>query len=53
MSRPLDPALLKILACPACKMPLAFDEPASRLSCSACGRSYDVRDGIPILLVQE
>ena len=51
----LDPALLDILACPACKSPLAVDDPASTLNCtsSECGLRYPVRDGIPVLLVDE
>ena len=49
----LDPELLKILACPACKSPLRYDRERERLSCHACRRRYPVRDGIPILLVEE
>jgi len=51
----LDPSLLDILACPACKSPLEVDDPASTLNCSSeeCGLRYPVRDGIPVLLVDE
>lgn len=47
--------LLDILACPACE-----DRPAVRLSddgdylaCDQCGRHYPIRDGIPVMLVDE
>lgn len=52
----LDPQLLEILACPACKSPLRVDDPASELVCtneSECGLAYPVRDDIPVLLVDE
>lgn len=44
----LDPKLLAILACPACKGKLDA-EPAA-LSCPACRKSYPVVDGIPDFL---
>lgn len=49
----LDPWLLEILVCPACREPLAVDEPASLLRCTGCGLAYPVRDGIPLLLEDE
>jgi hypothetical protein len=53
----VDPALLEILACPACKAPLRVDEAAldgaGALVCTACGLAYPVRDDIPVLLVDE
>jgi uncharacterized protein YbaR (Trm112 family) len=47
----IDRDLLDILACPACRAELR--EEGDRLVCSACGLRYPVRDGIPILLVDE
>jgi uncharacterized protein YbaR (Trm112 family) len=49
----LDPELLKILACPACddRPPLRLD--GETLVCDKCRRVYPVREGIPILLVDE
>lgn len=48
-----DKELLKILACPKCKGDLEYvDEPES-LVCKKCGRNYEIKDGIPILLVDE
>ena len=48
----LDAELLKILACPACKGPLTY-QPEHALDCPACRKRYPVRDGIPVLLVDE
>lgn len=47
--------LVKILACPACESrpPLRWSAETSRLNCDKCGRRYPVRDGIPVLLVEE
>jgi uncharacterized protein YbaR (Trm112 family) len=47
----LDPALLAIIVCPACHGDLA--EQAEELVCGSCGLAYPVRDGIPVLLVDE
>lgn len=49
----LDPALLEILVCPACRANLSVDESASELVCNGCGLAYPVRDDIPIMLVDE
>ena len=49
----IDDDLLAILACPACRSPLAADEPAQELVCTGCGLAYPVRDDIPVLLVDE
>ena len=50
----LDPTLLDILACPDTHhSPLTVDEPASELVCSTCHRAFPVRDGIPVLLLDE
>jgi uncharacterized protein YbaR (Trm112 family) len=46
----LDPAVLGLLACPACHGELGVDN--ERLVCVACGRSYPVMDGIPALLTE-
>jgi uncharacterized protein YbaR (Trm112 family) len=50
----LDPQLLEILACPdAHHAPLTYDEAAQTLACTECGRVFEVRDGIPVLLLDE
>ena len=47
----IDPKLLEILACPACKTAVRLD--GERLVCTQCGRRYPIRDGIPVMLVEE
>lgn len=51
----LDPQLLALVVCPACRSELRPDEGAQELVCvdSRCGLSYPVRDNIPVLLVDE
>ncbi len=48
-------AFLEIAACPQCHSKLAVDYDHSELACtnSQCGLAYPVREGIPILLVDE
>lgn len=52
---PLEASLLEILACPDCHAPLREDTDADELVCIAesCGLVYPVRDGIPVLLIDE
>ena len=45
----LDPRLLEILCCPACKGDL--DLRIEDLRCKACGLVYPIEDGIPVMLV--
>jgi uncharacterized protein YbaR (Trm112 family) len=47
----LDKDLLEILACPACRADVRLE--GDRIVCSSCGRRYPVREGIPIMLVDE
>lgn len=47
----LDPELLKILACPVCKTPLAYRPEKPELSCGKCSRRFPVQDDIPDLVV--
>lgn len=49
----IDKELLEILACPACKADVRLDEPVQRIVCTACGRRYPIRDGIPVMLIDE
>ena len=51
----IDKELLEILACPKCKSPVRLDEPAARIICTspACGLRYPIRDGIPVMLIDE
>ena len=47
----IDPQLLEILACPLCKT--AVRQEGDRLICGACRRRYPIRDGIPVMLIDE
>jgi uncharacterized protein len=49
----LSPDLLAILACPRCKGTLEYREGDSELVCHGCRLRYAVRDGIPIMLIDE
>ena len=49
----IDPRLAEILVCPADHGDLAQNESESLLECQACGRTYPVRDGIPVMLLDE
>lgn len=49
----LDPELLAILVCPVTKAPLVYDADAQELICEDSGLAYPVRDGIPVMLVDE
>jgi uncharacterized protein len=45
--------LLDILVCPVCKKSLVLKDQGQGLKCSECRRVYPVRDGIPVMLVDE
>ena len=45
--------LLDILVCPKCKGKLAYREQEGSLDCGACKLRYAVRDGIPVMLIDE
>jgi uncharacterized protein YbaR (Trm112 family) len=49
----LSPQLLEILVCPKCKGPLEYREREAALLCHACDLSYPIRDGIPVMLIDE
>ena len=49
----ISPELLEILVCPLCKKSLVLKHEGESLQCSECRRVYPIRDGIPILLVDE
>lgn len=51
MTIPAD--LLEILACPRCKQPVEPDEDHTNLTCRSCRLVYPVRDGIPVMLIDE
>jgi len=47
----IDPELLKILACPLDKAPVELR--GDRIVCTQCHRAYPIRDGIPVMLIDE
>ena len=49
----IDPKLLEILVCPLTKGPLAYDSDAQELISEQARLAYPIRDGIPIMLVDE
>jgi uncharacterized protein YbaR (Trm112 family) len=49
----IDPKLLEILVCPLTKGPLRYDAQAQELISDQAGLAYPIRDGIPIMLVDE
>ncbi len=49
----VDPRLLEILVCPLTKAPLRYDAAAQELISDQAKLAYPIRDGIPIMLVDE
>lgn len=52
-ARMINSELLEILACPACKTKVVLKD--ERIICTngACGLRFPVRDGIPVMLIEE
>jgi len=49
----VDPRLLELLVCPLTKGPLRWDRARNELVSEQAGLAYPIRDGIPIMLVEE
>lgn len=49
----IDPKLLEILVCPVTKSRLHYDQDKQELVSEQAKLAYPVRDGIPIMLVEE
>jgi uncharacterized protein YbaR (Trm112 family) len=47
----IDEKLLEILACPACKGNVEYQD--DKIVCVQCGRRYPIQDGIPVMLVDK
>lgn len=49
----IDPWLLSILVCPMTRTPLRYDGDAQELISDAAGLAYPIRDGVPVMLVEQ
>ncbi len=49
----LQKELLEILVCPQCKGALVVQEDEQALLCYVCKLKYEIRDDIPVMLVDE
>ena len=49
----IDPAVLDRLVCPLTRTRLRYDEEAQELVSEAAGLAFPVRDGTPVMLVEE
>ncbi len=49
----LKKELLDILACPKCKGDLEYDKKNDKLICHDCRLRYNIKDDIPIMLIDE
>ncbi len=49
----IEQSLLEILACPQCKEAIHQDEKNFVLICDNCRLKFPVRDGIPVMLIDE
>ena len=47
----IDKDLLKILVCPVCKGEVKLQD--NKIACTKCGLKYPVKNGIPIMLIEE
>jgi uncharacterized protein YbaR (Trm112 family) len=49
----LDERLLEVLVCPKCRGDLEYRPEEQSLLCQACRLRYNIRDGIPVMLIDE
>lgn len=52
-SKMIKKELLDILCCPKCKGELDYNREKNTLTCKSCGHVYEVKDDIPIMLVED
>jgi len=50
---PISKELLEILACPKCKGDIRLNEAGDGLICETCRLVYEIKDDIPIMLIDE
>ena len=49
----VDPKLLEVLVCPQSRRPLRYDRQRQELISDTARLAYPVRDGVPIMLIDE
>lgn len=49
----IDPRLLEVLVCPQSRTPLRYDKARQELVSATARLAYPVRDGVPIMLIDE
>ncbi len=49
----IDQELINILVCPKCRGSINLDKENDRLICEPCELFYEIKDGIPIMLIEE
>lgn len=49
----MDPWLLSKLVCPLTRQPLRYDGPAQELISGAGGLAFPIRDGVPVMLIEQ
>jgi len=49
----VDPKLLEVLVCPQTRTPLRYDRERQELVSERARLAYPVRDGVPIMLIDE
>lgn len=52
-TKAVNPELLKILVCPVTRTALKYDHNAQELISEAAGVAYPVRQGVPVMLIEE
>ena len=50
---PISKKLLEILACPKCKGDIRLNDTEDGLICDTCKLLYEIRDDIPVMLIEE
>ncbi len=50
---PISRELIDILACPACKSEVALISDGSGVRCDSCRLVYPIKEGIPVMLIDE
>jgi len=49
----MDERLMEIIVCPSCRKKLIYDTNQEKLRCEECKLEYNIKDGIPILIIEE